>query len=138
MVCSTSGNDIGGLAPQVLNVISNNPEANVALTTGSANNFVRGNFIGTDVNGTSLLGGGLAGGVQISGTSNTVGGTTAAARNIISGNGRGIWLLGSGASGNLIQGNFIGTDVTGTSALGNTSDGVEINGAPSNTIGGSS
>lgn len=47
-----------------------------------------------------------------------IGGTTAADRNVISGNTHGIDLLSSSA-GASIQGNYIGTDSTGTIALGN-------------------
>ena len=139
VACSTSGNEIGGITSGDRNVISNNLEANVALsTTGSTGNLVQGNFIGTDINGTIALGGGLAGGVQISGSSNTVGGTTIEARNVISGNaGEGIRILDSGATGNLVQGNFIGTDVTGAAALANGTHGVFINSDSSgNTVGG--
>jgi hypothetical protein len=46
---------------------------------------VRGNFIGTDPSGTADLGNNI--GVVALGDNNTIGGTTAAARNIISGNG---------------------------------------------------
>ena len=49
---------------------------------------------------------------------------------------RGIFLFTSGATGNLIQGNTIGTDLTGTLALGNTYEGIYLERAPTNTIGG--
>jgi len=106
-------------------------------------NLVQGNFIGTDVTGTVDLGNSTDG-VQIrSASNNTIGGITAEARNVISGNNvRGISIMGdvntggSDATGNLVQGNLIGTDVTGTAALGNTQDGVQIRGAANNTIGG--
>ena len=138
VVLFTSGNNVGGITSAHRNVISNNSEANVALaTTGATGNFVQGNFIGTDINGTGALGGGLAGGVQITGSDNTVGGTTAASRNVISGNqGEGIRLLDSSATSNLIQGNYIGTDVTGTTDLGNNFGLLIDNGASNNTIGG--
>ena len=59
------------------------------------------------------------------------------AGNLISANGdAGIYLIASGATGNLIQGNTIGTDMTGTLALGNTLEGIYLERAPSNTIGG--
>src|SRR6185369_4318316 len=45
-------------------------------------------------------------------TNTTIGGTTAAVRNVISAN-SGAGILFQGASGNLVQGNFIGTDRTG-------------------------
>ena len=62
-----------------------------------------------------------------------IGGTTASARNVISGNvGNGL-RVGSGVT---VQGNFIGTDVTGTAALGNGESGVSVLGFD-NLIGGS-
>src|SRR5689334_25318327 len=82
-------------------------------------NVIEGNFIGTNAAGTAASpnGAGGNGGIVFGfcGTPSncTVGGTTPAARNLISGNiGSGI-ALGSG-SGNTVQGNLIGTDVTGT------------------------
>ena len=52
-----------------------------------------------------------------------------------SGKGGGIDITGSGASGSVVQGNFIGTDANGAN-LGNTGDGVTIDNASNNTIGG--
>ncbi|HEV8062133.1 MAG TPA: Ig-like domain repeat protein, partial [Gemmataceae bacterium] len=70
--------------------------------------------------------------------SNTIGGTTAAARNVISGNtGDGVDITGNVTTGNFVEGNYIGTDGTGTNALGNMGNGVNIQvGASNNTIGG--
>ena len=45
-------------------------------------------------------------------------------------------LGGSGTEDTTVAGNFIGTDPTGTIAVANGGDGVEINGAFNNTIGG--
>src|SRR5262249_34831523 len=69
---------------------------------------------------------------------NTIGGTEAGARNLISGNhGAGVVITVSGATGNRVQGNDIGTDVNRSAALGNTFDGVFIlASASNNTIGG--
>src|SRR5262249_6167210 len=69
--------------------------------------------------------------------SNTIGGTSASARNIISANvGGGVGFFESG-SGNLIEGNYIGTDVTGTQALGSQLYGIVGSTASSgNTFGG--
>jgi hypothetical protein len=56
----------------------------------------------------------------------TIGGTTPALRNVISGNiGAGIDLHDN-ANSNVIQGNYIGVDKTGTGPLGNGGDGVFI------------
>src|SRR5262249_41448146 len=65
---------------------------------------------------------------------NTIGGTSPAARNIISGSVfSGVAFLGG--SNNVVQGNYIGTDVMGATALGNQG-GVWIDGSTGNTIGG--
>ena len=75
---------------------------------------LRGNFIGTDASGADL---GNNIGVVALGANNTIGGTTPAARNIISSNdGFGVQIAGTG---NKVQGNYIGTDASGTLDLGN-------------------
>ena len=100
-------------------------------------NVVEGNFLGTNVSGTTSLGNGRSG-VNISGSSqeNAIGGSAAGARNVISGNGVGVWITSGG--GNRVLGNFIGTDASGTADLGNTWDGVILDGSTAgNAIGGS-
>ncbi|HXI53292.1 MAG TPA: Calx-beta domain-containing protein, partial [Candidatus Saccharimonadales bacterium] len=97
---------------------------------------VEGNFIGTDPSGTNSAPNGLGIFIGTNCSQNTIGGTNAASRNLISGNqGSGI-LIASGANGNVIQGNFIGTSADGASALGNTGPGIELRDAPGNTVGG--
>jgi len=67
--------------------------------------------------------------------SNTIGGTTPPERNLISGNGLGVYIEGI-ATGNEVLGNWIGTDATGSAPLGNGT-GVGISGSASlNEIGG--
>ena len=134
---AASDNVIGGTAAGARNVISGNNNAGVSIVSGSTRNTVHGNFIGTDRTGTLAVGNRFDG-VEIEGSpNNVIGGTTAGARNVLSGNHSGIYIGRSGATGNLVQGNFIGTDVTGTAALGNIGDGVEFRDADGNTIGGS-
>ncbi len=121
-------NTIGGTVPEARNIISGNEAFGVAIRFGSTENFVQGNFIGTDVTGTVDLGNTLVG-VGTSASNTTIGGTAAGARNVISSNGAaGVQLsgVGSGVTGSVVQGNFIGTDVTGTVELGNTGFGVSI------------
>ena len=118
------------------NVISGNPSDGIFLTGGASGNLVQGNLIGLSVASTNALPNGTNG-ININGaSSNIIGGTVAAARNVISGNAlNGVYLTG-GASGNLVQGNLIGLSVAGTNALPNGYNGVSLNGASSNTIGG--
>ena len=115
------------------------------LTKG--NNVIRGNYVGTDAGGTSAMANG-GDNIGVDGASNdTIGGTAAADRNVISGGAQtGIFVIGSGqdgnfnvtggATGNVIEGNYIGTDVTGAQALGNAFPGVQIYQASRNTVGG--
>ncbi|MBC8422456.1 MAG: S8 family serine peptidase, partial [Chloroflexi bacterium] len=134
-------------------------------------NQVLGNYISTDVTGMTTLAAGTqtftydsqtfditymgntGNGVRIAGgSSNTVGGTTPGARNIISGNeAAGVRVEAvvfddedpphtRAASNNVVQGNYIGTDVNGAADLGNLDVGVYIVGfvddADGNQIGG--
>jgi len=142
MHIQSPANTIGGVQSGAGNLISGNGQDGIFLDGASAaNNFVQGNFIGTAAGGTSRLGNGRAG-VGISGApGNTIGGSVSGAGNLISGNGNtntqgGMYLIGLGATGNLIQGNKIGSDFTGTLALGNAHEGIYLESAPSNIIGG--
>jgi hypothetical protein len=132
------GTSTPGFAAGAGNLISGNGSAangdGILIQGANATgNVIKGNFIGTVLAGTSALGNQQQGIEIVTGSGNTVGGTTASARNIISGNsGNGIWLNGPS---NLVQGNYIGTNSSGTSAVGNASNGIQINTA-SNIIGG--
>jgi hypothetical protein len=80
------------------------------ITINGNNNVVAGNWIGTDAAGTAAAAN-VGGGVRVNGNSNTIGGTTAADRNVISGNlGGGLNLVGSNAYYNAVLGNYIGTN----------------------------
>lgn len=129
---------IGGTVAGARNIISGNNNGGIAFSATSGN-LVQGNFIGTDVTGTVDLGNSFAGVLVTGGSANnTFGGTTAAARNIVSGNNtHGFQIRQVGTDGNLVQGNFIGTQIDGTSPLGNTGVGVIVeNLANNNSIGG--
>jgi hypothetical protein len=98
---------------------------------------VEGNFIGTDATGAVALANSDDGVYVLAAPNNILGGTAAGAGNVISGNGAvGIQFDGTGASGNVVQGNLVGTDASGSAALGNGVDGIFVNAAPGNTIGG--
>ncbi|MBI4549058.1 MAG: hypothetical protein HY707_13830, partial [Ignavibacteriae bacterium] len=100
-------------------------------------NIIEGNFIGTDITGTIRIGNIYNGVIAFSGR-NRIGGTTATARNVISGNGSpGIALSETTSIGNVVVGNYIGTNASGTTVLGNSQNGIlVINGSRNDTIGG--
>src|SRR5438105_2168429 len=104
----------------------------ISLDTNGGNT-IEGNFIGTNIAGDAVLGNREGVIIQFGSSNNLIGGTTPAARNIISGNSDGISL--SGGTGNTIEGNFIGTDRTGSNDLGNTV-GIGVTASSNNTIGG--
>jgi parallel beta-helix repeat protein len=138
----SEGNVVGGAAAGSQNLISGNVQEGVWIVGPYARgNVVQGNFIGVDATGTKPLGNGIAG-VGISDASaNLVGGAAPGAGNLISTNGNaGIFILGIGdgsdASANRIEGNRLGTDITGTLPLGNNYEGVYLQDAVSNYIGG--
>jgi CSLREA domain-containing protein len=102
---------------------------------------IEGNYIGTDASGTSDLGNRDSGVLILEASGTTVGDTTPAARNLISGNDSAGVRLGSGSvavsvASNKVVGNLIGTQKNGTSALGNSREGVRISGAAGTTVGG--
>ncbi|MCA9186304.1 MAG: DUF4347 domain-containing protein, partial [Planctomycetales bacterium] len=99
------------------------------------NAVVEGNFIGVNATGTSKDGNDY--GVLLERATNAaIGGTTNAARNVISGNKYGV-IVADMSWGNVVEGNLIGTSASGSSDLGNDNDGINVrDGAHDNTIGG--
>ena len=132
---NTTGLDVRAGDSIVRGIAVNEFNNGISLSS-EGRNVVAGSFVGTDVTGTVDKGNRFAG-IQVVSADNRLGGTTAAERNLISGNELGVRMVSSGAAGNLVQGNLIGTDASGTQGLGNTSRGVSItSGANSNAVGG--
>ena len=94
-------------------------------------NTLEGKGIGSNREGTARLGN-LGNGIFVNGApGNRIGGTTAAARNVVSANAlTGIVIMGGGAERNVVIGNEIGE------VLYNFQHGVFIYDAPYNRIGG--
>ncbi len=138
-----TGNTIGGLTSSARNIVSGNNANSKSdgvdiFNSGTSGNVVEGNYIGVDVSGIKSLGNGESGVyIYLGATSNTIGGVAAGALNVISGNAAdGIDIHDSGTTGNIIQGNYIGLDSTGSKAAGNGLDGIDIDRAGMNTVGG--
>ena len=133
---NASGNTIEGdnLGVQVISGNLAGIEIDGATSTA---NLIEGNLIGTDKSGTVDRGNSNQGILLEGAFGNTIGGTTAAARNVISANQWGIQIDGSTATHNLVEGNNVGTDITGNAPLGNEINGIILsNNASLNTIGG--
>lgn len=143
LLAGAQANNIGGTNSDFRNIISGNGGEGVLLAVSGGpnvvNNFVSGNYIGTNVAGGTAVPNGI--GIALQGQNNTIGGTLPpGGPNLISGNTTdGIRITSVPANptqSNTIAGNLIGTDNTGTRALGNGGSGIEIlPGASSNTIG---
>ncbi|HCU23628.1 MAG TPA: hypothetical protein DF383_01325 [Deltaproteobacteria bacterium] len=117
------------------NLISGNIESGISILGNAAKaNVISSNEIGVQKGGGAPLGNG-AGIVVIDAADNRIG--DEGAGNIISSNhSHGIRVEGALATGNRILGNFIGLGRNGVSALGNAGNGIVVNGAPLNKIGG--
>ena len=103
-----------------------------AMATGVT---VIGNLIGTDSSGEADLGNAEAG-VDIESATGVIVEGNGQGSQVISGNLIGVEINGSSATGNLVEGNYIGIDEAGTADRGNASDGVLIEEASDNTVGG--
>jgi CSLREA domain-containing protein len=135
----STDNTIGGSAAGAGNLISGNTGSGVVITDGAFANFVQGNKIGTDptgalprANGTGIS---ITEGTPTGSMNNLIGGATVGARNLISGNGGGVYIQGLNSRGNAIKGNYIGSQADGIGYLGNASFGINLD-APLNTVGG--
>src|SRR5436309_1442880 len=109
---------IGGFVPFAGNVNSGNGKGVALSSNPNANGWaVQGNIIGLDASGTTVLPNTVSG-VEVNNHFNTIGGTNALARNIISGNAQNGILI-SGGSSNQVLANYIGTDITAANARPN-------------------
>jgi len=128
---------IGGTLPGTANVIAGNG-TNVDindLTEGgqAADSIVQGNLIGTDATGTvGIANQGYGVSILHNPADMLIGGTTPAARNVISGNLAGVYVFDNSFN-NIVQGNFIGVDITGAKAVANTQQGF-ITGATTSAM----
>jgi len=118
---SGTGTIIGGINAGEGNVASGNGYFGIGVS--GLDTTVLGNRIGTNAAGTAAVGNGT-GGIAVAGVNVTIGGTTAAARNLISGNIGGAMGIDGEADGVYVYGNWMGTSVTGTTGLGNQGGGI--------------
>jgi titin len=130
-----SGNTIGAAGSGALNVISANTLGGVVVFgSGTNNDVVQGNRIGTDNTGTLALGNGGSGVAVVQGAANTLIGGAGAGNQVAGNHGDGIQVAGPSTTGTVIQGNRIGTDPTGASAIPNQFHGVDVLVSAVNTV----
>jgi hypothetical protein len=91
---------------------------------GGTGSKVEGCYLGIQPDGITARGNGI--GISIGSSGTLVGGTSAATRNVVSGNAL-IGLLMT-ADGTLITGNYVGTDASGTRAVPNP-NGIQVGGS---------
>ena len=131
-------NLVGGTTTAARNVIAGNSQDGIHIVGDTAyGNIITGNYVGVDATGKKKLPHPWYG-VVLESANNIVGGTSAAARNVISTNGIGnVRIVGPAATGNKVQGNYIGPAANGTANPGGGWWGVVVEGGASgNTIGG--
>lgn len=135
-ILSSNNNRIGGLTTAARNVISGNFGNGVHMALGASNNLVQGNYIGVNAAGTAALPNDNGILFFNNAPNNTVGGSTAAHRNVISGNqSNGISIESSNST--VVQGNYIGTNAAGDAAISNQIEDIRISGSTNTLIGGS-
>ncbi len=140
---ASNGNVISGdvISGNTSNGVELNGQSFGAANQSTSGNLVAGNRLGTDLTGTVALGNHNDGVYVQNAPLTTIGGTTAAARDIISGNGSGLELYDN-SDGTVVEGNYVGTDATGEIGLGNNGasgffhDGLVFRGVSNSTIGG--
>jgi parallel beta-helix repeat protein len=166
LTAGASGNQIGGIAftdpatgaandptgnkgttapvfvvPPQGNLISGNNANGVLIDTGSHNNTLNGNFVGTSANGDAAIGNALDGVAVVNSDNNSLVGCQSfnlpfVYYNVLSGNG-GNGLSITNSNNTVVQGNFLGTAANNSTVLANNLDGILVAGTSANTtIGG--
>ncbi len=129
----------GGAGSTIKGLNIHGNSGGIVLNSGSSGSMIQGCFIGTNPAGTAA-GSGNTNGVVIGSASNLIGGTTPAARNLISGNATSGIAFGflTGENSNVIQGNLIGTNAAGNAAIANAGAGIFLDtpGSTNTLIGG--
>ena len=129
IIGGTTGVSLGGSCTGSCNVISSNAWNGVFIsgTTGGSNQIL-GNFVGVSASGGLTIGNVLDGIGVVDSSYNSIGNSTAASRNIITGNGgSGVIVTGNSAGSNRIEGNYIG-EATNQGDIGNAVNGVTVAG----------
>ncbi len=126
---AASGSTIRGLA------ITNFFYSGIYIESGSDNNVIAGNYLGTVGAGGTLLATTVYTGIWVDNASNNrIGGSTAADRNLIVGVPSSAVLIdGPGADANIVQGNWIGVMPDGVTTVASPGEGIAVTGGATQT-----
>jgi hypothetical protein len=128
------GDDIAGAG----NVISGSPQYGIILgsngVNATINTTIENNIVGLNAAGTAPVPNSNPGINTVLAVNTRIGGSTALARNIISGNASPGIRVTNQTTGITIEGNYIGTDITGMLDLGNTQQGILVFGAAQGVV----
>ena len=134
LTINAGGSTVRGLA------VNRFGQAGIHVLTGGGN-LIACNYVGIGVTGTNDLGNTNVG-IHVQSSNNTIGGTSAADRNVISGNdGPQVALegtFGSPVHDNVVVGNYVGTNASGAAAIDtlNPRLGIVVQDGRDNRIGG--
>jgi hypothetical protein len=145
LIDGSSNNRIGGTTAAERNYFVEDSGQAMIIRNGAASNRVTGNWFGVGPNNAAMTT--PRDTIRIEGSPNntiggsvgtTPGGSCTGECNVITGtlSGNGVYINGAAATGNRVIGNFIGLFPTGLSVNRNALDGVKIDNAPSNFVGG--
>ena len=131
IVVATTGVVLRGLAV-------NRADGAGIIVVGGGGNVIEACHIGIDPTGTVARPNVFEGIAIVGSADNVVGGSSAAERNVISGNNSSGITITTSSSGTLVIGNYIGTDASGTAAVPNLGDGLFVEDSVGTVIGGAS
>lgn len=131
---------IGGLTPADRNVIAGNDNQGILLDNGVSTGaapmaFIFGNYLGLGADGSTIIPNGIGVEIRAPSVGVQIGGVSAGAGNVISGNPIGVSLA---SASHLVARNFFGTDATGALARPGATGLRLRTGATGCTIGGGS
>jgi hypothetical protein len=126
------------VVPPLGNLVSGNTGDGVLIATGSRDNVLNGNFIGTTADGDGALGNSGDGVAIIGATGNSLVGCQFVNNpfvyyNVVSGNGLN-GLLITNSDDTTVQGNFFGVGANNTTVVGNADNGILVNGSSTDTV----
>jgi parallel beta-helix repeat protein len=125
------------VTPPLGNLVSGNGQSGILIDTGSQNNVLNGNYVGTNAAGNAAIGNAQNGVWIVNADNNSLIGCTVTDQpfvyyNVISGNGlQGLEVTNS--NNVTVQGNFLGIGADNSTIVANRLNGLQVDGSSQNT-----